>query len=169
MNNKIETLKSNTILFTGIELVKSSFPEWLVDEIFEINEKYKDEQILKEKLKSKDDLIKLKEFLDREIKHQDDALYDSCIEELREMKEDLRWSSSKDGKFILKLEDWVLDARNKIAQQGWDKIFIGRSIVDPKELNIGGWVRNSRESVEIKAQIDSWAPPVSPRYTFETG
>ncbi len=147
--------------------MKDSLSEWLIDEIYEIDEKNKNEQILKDKLNSKDDLIKLKEFLDREIKHQDDALYDSCVEELREMKEDLRWSSSKDGKFIIKLEDWVLDARNKISKQGWYKIFIGRSIIDPKELNIGGWVRNNRESVEIKAQIDSWVPPVSPGYMFE--
>ncbi|MER2999237.1 hypothetical protein [Pontibacter populi] len=167
MNKEVELLKSHTILFSGIELIKQALSDWLIEEILGLNENYNDESILKVKLNSKEEIRNLKEFLDREIKHQNYELYESCIEELREIKEDFKWSNSKDGKFIQKLEDWVLNIRSKISDKGWEKIFIGRSMIDPKELNIGGVVKNEKEADEIRMQIEMWAPPFPPRYLLE--
>lgn len=167
MKKEVELLKSNTILFTGIGLVKKSLSNWLVEEILDIDEKCEKEPIIRAKLDSKGDIKKLREFLDREIKQQDDGLYESCIEELKEIKDDLNWESSKDGKFIQKLEEWVLATRTNASLLGWESIFIGRSIINPKGLNIGGLVRNEKEAEEIKKQIDLWAPPVPPRYLLQ--
>lgn len=166
MNNNPELLKSNTILFT-IELVKKSLSDWLVDEIVELNEAYENDPILKIELSTNREIKQLKEFLDSEIKHQDVGLYEYCLKELREIKGDLKWLKTEDGKFILKLEDWVLNTRSKLAREGWDNVFVGRSLLDPKQLNIGGWVRDENASNEIKAKIAQWAPPVPPKYLLE--
>lgn len=167
MSKDVELLKSDTILFTGIELVKRTISDTLIEAILELNEEYENEPILQVKLNSKEEIRNLKEFLDRELKHQNAELYAACIEELREIKDDLKWSNSKSGKFIQKLEDWVLDTRSKVLLLGWERIFIGRSMINPKDLHIGGVVISEKEAKDIKKQIEMWGPPAPPRYVLE--
>ncbi|WP_266205748.1 hypothetical protein [Pontibacter kalidii] len=166
MNKEIESIRSNTILFT-VELVKKSLSDWLVDEIIEMDKEYENNPILKIELNTNQAFNQLKEFINREIKHRDSGLFESCIEELREIKDDLKWLKSEDGRFILKLEDWVHGVRSKLESEGWNRVFVGRSLIDPKQLNIGGLVKDEIESNKIKAKIEQWAPPVPPQYYLE--
>ncbi|WP_205502631.1 hypothetical protein [Rufibacter psychrotolerans] len=166
MNDTLELVKSNTILFT-IELSKKSLSEWLIDDLIDLNKEFENNPILRIELNTNQEIKQLKDFLKREVKHLDEELYDSCVEELSEIKEDLKWRKSEDGKLVLRLEDWVQSTRRKVEDAGWTKLFVGRSIIDPKQLNIGGFVKDENELNKIKAEIEEMTPPVSPNFYLE--
>lgn len=71
------------------------------------------------------------------------------IDEAKEISEDFRWSQSKEGKLILRIESWIEEQR-KILDEKWPKelIYIGRSFDEPISLIIGGMV-NSKIKDEV--------------------
>ncbi|MFC6999121.1 hypothetical protein [Rufibacter roseus] len=166
MNDGLEVIKSNTILFT-IELTKNTLSDWIVDDIVELNKELGSYPILKTEFKTNQDIKRLKDFLKREVKQLDADLYDSCLEELTEIKDDLKWQNSEDGKLVLELENWVQNTRRIIMNEGWNSLFVGRSIIDPKQLNIGGFVKDEQQVRKIKSEVEKLAPPVYPNFYLE--
>ena len=66
-------------------------------------------------------------------------LYDELKSAVKEIAEDFEWVCSKDGQIIMKIEDWIENARLRLGKEYPDVlIYIGRSFVNPKELIIGG-------------------------------
>jgi Sec7-like guanine-nucleotide exchange factor len=173
MNNasmeRFEILKSTTIQYSLFELLHYKLSDFIVEEIYQTGNSFQNEQILTKKITSKEDLTKLQSFLELHRNELDiNNLYDTCIEEFREIKSDFKWLNSKDGKLIIKIEYWIEEIRNKLHTRFKDcKIFVGRSLLEPKELVIGGILKNDLELKNIKKIIELENPPILPIYKFE--
>ncbi|GAA4299306.1 hypothetical protein [Nibribacter koreensis] len=166
MSDKLELLKSNTVLFT-IELTKKSLSDWVVEDIIALNQDFEDIPLLDAELNSNQDIKRIKDFLKNEIKPLDEAVYEACLEELKEIKEDLTWQTSEDGALVLKLEDWVQDSRTHLERKGWSHVLVGRSLLNPTQLNIINTMQNLPEASSIKVEIEKLKPPVKPHYFLD--
>jgi len=123
-------------------------------------------EILNVDIKDRERLKELKQFLDNNKKVLINGLYNYCLEEYREIKEDLKFRNSMDGKLIIEIENWVQQNRELISQLHPSKIFIGRSFNDPKQLIIGGLL-NGKKETEIMDFFTDKRPPVEPQYELE--
>ncbi len=168
---KFEIMKSQTIQFSLFDLLHYKFSNYIVEEIYQIDISFQNEQIIKKVITSKDDIMEMQMFLEQNRnRFETNNLYSACIEEFREIKSDFKWLNSKDGKLIIQIEHWVEFIREKLLEHLNDcKIFVGRSLLNPKELIIGGIMRNELEIENIKNFIELESPPVSPIYKFEIG
>ena len=160
--SKFEFLKSNTILFP-IELNKNRLSDFLIDDILNSNEGFNQDSILRKRIENKEDLKMLKTFLKKNRKTLGDDLYFYCLEELNEIKSDIKWSNTQEGKLIMGIDKWLLCNRRDFLNKFEDyKIFLGRSLTNPKELIIGGRISENEVITEIKKNINSRKPPVTP-------
>lgn len=158
---KFEIYKSNTIQFE-IVLDKKRFSDAVLDDISNLDKNLL-EPILFEDIDDKKKLKSLKEYLDYNKNNLKDGLYDYCIEEYKEIKDDLNFKKSKDGKLIIEVENWVIKTRKKAEKELKNfKVFIGRSFLDPKELIIGVIIKNVDEENTIKSFFLNENPPVAP-------
>lgn len=56
----------------------------------------------------------------------DETLFELVIEELKEIQEDLVWSKSERGKYILKINDWFDSFKDEFRSiKEYDNIYIG--------------------------------------------
>lgn len=163
--DKFEILKSNTIQFT-IEMNKMRLSEAVLEDIIKTEIEVEKIEILNVDIDNKERLKNLKQFLDNNKKILKNGLYDFCLEEYREIKDDLKFRNSKDGKLIIEIENWVQHNRESLPQMNPSKIFIGRSFIDPKKLIIGGLL-NGQKEMEIIEFFREKNPPVEPEYKFE--
>ncbi len=164
--SRFEILKSNTIQFT-IELNKSKLSDAVLEEILKIDTQLAKSRILHSNIDDKNSLKELKAFLSEHKKKLGQSLYEYCIIECREIKDDLEFSKTETGQFIIQLEDWVQFARKEIGKLKNVSLFVGRSFLDPKELIIGGVVESFEKVEEIKQYFNGLKPPVDPKYLFE--
>src|SRR5687768_13492144 len=118
MVTQIERLKQKSIQFT-IVMVQKRLDEFLVHEILETDDNFKETEILFKDIQTKEDLKTLKEFFKTHKSKFSRTVYQSCTEELREITSDLKWSNSKEGKEVVNLEEWVLNARKFLS--GFDE------------------------------------------------
>lgn len=162
---KYERLKSTTIQFS-IEMNKTRFSEVVLDDITKAGIDTSKLKILSEDIDSKERLKELKQFINAHKQVLKRGLHDYCLEEYREIKEDLKFRNSKDGKLIIELESWVQENRESIPELLPAKVFIGRSFDDPKKLIIGGILNGQQES-RIIDFFETKRPPVEPEYNFE--
>lgn len=166
MSNQIERLKGKSIQIT-MPLVTKRLSEVATDDIIAADQKFRDAEILFQDIESKEALDALKAFLLSHKSQLGKALYDDCVEELREMSSDLKWSKSKQGKAVLALENWVVNARQQLSlKDGFDSIFIGRDWNDPEVLIVSG-VLNDDSQEFLKKEIRRLNPPVEPAYIIE--
>jgi hypothetical protein len=165
---KFDILKSTTIQFSIEELLRNKLDDFLLDEIFAIDNSFKQEAILSKEIRTKEDIKELKSFIAKNKSRLKPDLYDDCMEGLKEIKDDIKWSASIDGKIVLEIERWIAPVREKITSQFNDyNIFVGRSFVEPKVLIVGGLIKNDLELITIKRFIEVENPPVTPIYKFE--
>jgi len=167
--DKFEILKSQTIQFSLFDLLHFRLSNYIVERICQIDNTFQNNQIIKKGIVSVDDINELQVFFENKRNALEFYnLYDACIEELREIKSDIKWVNSNDGKLIIKIEHWVESARKKISEHFYGyKIFVGRSLLNPKELIIGGMLKNELEIEIIKKELMKETPPVLPIYKFE--
>lgn len=165
--DKFEFLKSKTIQFS-IEMNMLRLSEFTIEQISNIDKDLGMIPILSKEINDKKNLKQLKTLLDENKRKLKKDLYEDCIEEYREIKDDLKFRSTKDGRLIIELEVWVQKLRKEINIKFQNKkLFVGRSFIDPKELIIGGIVEKIDEIQYIKDFINKHCPPVIPIYQFE--
>ena len=88
-------------------------------------------------------------------------LYDELKSAVKEIAEDFEWVCSKDVQIIMKIEDWIENARLRLGKEYPDVlIYIGRSFVNPKELIIGGVVNDDDEQKLFENYFNNRNPPV---------
>lgn len=167
MNQKLEALKELSIQFS-VELVKKRLSEDVIDSLLEKNNQSRDAEILFKDVETKEDLKSLRSFLESAKAVIGSGLYSECKEELSEIRDDLKWSATTEGKQIVLLEAWVIQARSRLAEnQKFKTIFIGRSFVDPLKLVVSGILENELEITWLKETIALLNPPVEPKYIIE--
>jgi hypothetical protein len=166
---KFENLKSTTIQYSMFDLLKCKLSDFVAGEILQIDISFVNEKIVTKEISTKEDIMTLQSFVENnKNKFTVCGLYNYCMEELREIKADFKWRNSKDGKFIIKIEHWIESVRPKLQLHFRDyKIFIGRSIFNPKELVIGGILNSEGEIERVKNFIEPENPPVVPTFRFE--
>ena len=166
---RFEILKSSTIQYSIFELLKYKLSDFILQEVHQIDISFQNEHILTKEISCKEDISELQRFLEQnQIKFDSNDFYIACLEELNEIRADLKWRNSKEGKIIIKLEQWIESLRMKLHEEFHEsKVFVGRSFIDPKELIIGGILKNEVERNKILNFIGLEKPPVSPIYKFE--
>lgn len=162
---KYEILKSRTIQYS-IEMNKMRFSKVVLEEISETKINTNSIEILNVDIDSKERLKELKQFIDVNKKILKNGLYEYCIEEYREIKDDFNFRNTKDGKLIIEIESWVQQNRKLIPELAPSKVFIGRSFDDPKKLIIGG-VLNGQKKTKIIDFFEDKGAPILPEYKFE--
>lgn len=163
--DKFEILKSNTIQYT-IEMNKLRLSEVVLENIANTEIDAASTEILNVDIETKENLKELIKFIDSNKRFLKKGLYDYCLEEYREIKDDLKFRNSTDGKLIIDIENWVQENREYLAELNPSKIFLGRSFVDPKKLIIGG-ILNGQDESKIKDFFKERQPPVKPEYKLE--
>jgi len=163
--DKFEILKSNTIQYT-IEMNKLRLSDVVLEDMLKTGIDINNIEILNVDIENKEQLKELKEFLDCNKKFLKDGLYDYCLEEYREIKDDLKFRNTKDGQLIIGIENWILAQREILSQLKPSEIFIGRSFIDPKKIVIGGLL-NGQDEGTIIGYYEERNPPVKPDYQFE--
>lgn len=96
----------------------------------------------------------------------DAALYSDCMAELREIKDDMKWLTSRMGKRVMAIEHWLAKARQKAKECfPQNEIVMGRDMMEgPDNLVIGIVTETREECNAILETIAGWKPPVTPRY-----
>ena len=92
-------------------------------------------------------------------------LFEETKDEVTEICDDYKWLNSKNGKLILKIEEWIKDARHCIAIDfPSEYIYIGRSLFDPISLIVGGYVKELNTKTIIESCLDNMNPPIDIEY-----
>jgi hypothetical protein len=165
---RFDALKSTTIQFSIEELLQNKLDDFLLDELYAFDSSFKEEAILSNEINTKEDVKRLEAFFKENKSRIAPGLYNDCMEDLKEIKDDIRWRATADGKIVLEIERWIAQVREKLASQfNGQSIFVGRSFVDPKTLVVGGVIKDDVELITIKRFIESENPPVVPVYRFE--
>lgn len=160
--NRFKIEKENTIQYPIKELLKDSINDWILSDIQQINMKLGQELRLISKVNNKDDIKRLKCFVKNNKSNLPSMLYDELKSAVKEIAEDFEWVCSKDGQIIMKIEDWIENARLRLGKEYPDVlIYIGRSFVNPKELIIGGGVVNDDDEQKLfENYFNNQNPPV---------
>lgn len=109
-----ENGRSMTIQFELSKLLKNKISRCIIMDIIQIN-KLLGCQIEKiSTVNSKQDISELKKFASAHKKELGAELYYCLLSEIKEISDDYRWINSKEELVILKIEDWIINAR-KIA------------------------------------------------------
>lgn len=92
-------------------------------------------------------------------------LFEDTKDEVTEICDDYKWLNSKNGKLILKIEEWIKNARHCIAIDfPSEYIYIGRSIIDPVSLIVGGYVKELNTKANIESYLNNMNPPIDIEY-----
>ena len=159
--NRFKIERENVIQFPIKELLKDSISEWLLSDIQQINVKLWKELKLISKVNNKDDIKRLKHFVKNNKSNLGPMLYDELKSAVKEIAEDFEWVCSKDGQIIMKIEDWIENARLRLRKEYPDTlIYIGRGWVNPMELIIGGVVDDDDTQKFFENYFNSQNPPV---------
>ena len=96
----------------------------------------------------------------------DAALCSDCMAELREIKDDMKWLTSRMGKRVMAIEHWLAKARQKAKECfPQNEIVMGRDMMEgPDNLVIGIVTETREECNAILETIAGWKPPVAPKY-----
>lgn len=164
---KLEILKSNMVLYSAtLDTLKLS--EFLIDEIAELSDCFKNNTILSKEIKDKEDLKSLKLYIAKNKESLKHGLYEYCLEEIKVINNDLNFRNSQDGKLIIEIEDWVLEMRrvHTIVIEKLE-LFVTRSLTEPTKLLIGGIVKNEIVLNKVVDFFEKQSPPVRPNYKLE--
>lgn len=164
MTSRIEILKQRSIQST-IGLVQDRLTDDLVAELIEALPELKEYSILSAPVTTKAELKALVDLVKEFKQRLPSALREDLRDELTEIREDLNWMLSQEGKAILELESWVQVARSELNDLR--TVFIGRSWKDPMVLIVNGVVTYEEERERVVKRIEVLQPPVKPTYAIE--
>lgn len=92
-------------------------------------------------------------------------LFEETKDEVTEICDDYKWLNSKNGKLILKIEEWIKEARHCVAFDfPSEYIYIGRSFIAPVSLIVGGYVKELNTKTMIESCLDNMNPPIDIEY-----
>ena len=123
-------------------------------------------ELMDRELTTRKECEEVAQILDANKGKMDAALYSDCMAELREIKDDRTWLSSKTGRRVMEIEHWLAEAR-QMAKECFplNDIIMGRDMMEePDNLTIGIVARTREECKLIQKTIEGWQPPVSPKY-----
>lgn len=96
-----------------------------------------------------------------------EELYAELDAEVKEITDDFRWKNSRKGRLILQIEKWITTEREKIKTDFPDTlIYIGRSLVMPESLIIGGCVDSETTAKALERYFNDDNPPIPVDYKF---
>ena len=95
-------------------------------------------------------------------------LFEETKDEVTEICDDYKWMNSKEGKVILQIEKWITEARHCIASDfSSEHIYIGRSLIEPVSLIVGGYVKELNTKTNIESCLNNMNPPIDIEYKIE--
>ncbi|MBD5358364.1 MAG: hypothetical protein HDR88_15490 [Bacteroides sp.] len=95
-------------------------------------------------------------------------LFEETKDEVTEICNDYKWMNSKEGKMILQIEKWINEARHCIASDfSSEHIYIGRSLIEPVSLIVGGYVKELNTKTNIESCLNNMNPPIDIEYKIE--
>ena len=95
-------------------------------------------------------------------------LFEETKDEVTEICNDYKWMNSKEGKMILQIEKWINEARHCIASDfSSEHIYIGRSLIEPISLIVGGYVKELSTKAIIESCLNNMNPPIDIEYKME--
>ena len=123
-------------------------------------------ELMDRDLTTRKDCEEVAQTLDANKGKIDVALYSDCMAELREIRDDRKWLSSKTGKRVMEIEHWLVEARQKAKECfPHNDIVMGRDVMEePDNLTIGIVARTREECNSVQKTIEGWQPPVTPIY-----
>ena len=123
-------------------------------------------ELMDRDLTTRKDCEEVAQILDANKGKMDAALYSDCMAELREIRDDRKWLASITGRRVMKIERWLVEARQKAKECfPLNDIIMGRDMMEePDNLTIGIVARTREECKLIQKTIEGWQPPVSPKY-----
>lgn len=164
MTSRIEILKQQTIQYE-IELVQERLTDDLVEELIGVLPELKGQIILNAPVTTKAELRALTDFVKEFRQRLPSALREDLRDQLAEIREDLNWALSKEGKAVVQLESWVRSTRAELKDL--ETVFVGRSWKDPLVVIVNGVVPSEDERLDVIARIGSLKPPFAPQYEIE--
>lgn len=91
--------------------------------------------------------------------------FEDTKDEVTEICDDYKWLNSKNGKLILKIEEWIKEARHCVAFDfPSEYIYIGRSFIAPVSLIVGCYVKELNTKTMIESCLDNMNPPIDIEY-----
>lgn len=95
-------------------------------------------------------------------------IYEDIKDEVRDIIADYKWKNSKDGKTVLQIEKWIKRARLQLyVDFQEEKIYIGRSFVNPISLVVGGYVKDVGRINIIEKYLADMNPPIAIRFSIK--
>lgn len=95
-------------------------------------------------------------------------IYEDCIDELKEISEDVNWINGKHGRKIIELEDKITQIREYLKNTFPGLLlYVGRSFVNPLLTVVGGFVESEAQISTISKTIKSILGGYSCEYRFK--
>ena len=157
----IQRLKENLILWDVERMFRTSLSDPVLEDLSVLGIELMDRDLTTRK-----DCEEVAQILDANKGKMDATLYSDCMAELREIRDDRKWLSSKTGKRVMEIEHWLAEARQKAKECfPLNDIIMGRDMMEePDNLTIGIVARTREECMLIQKTIEGWQPPVNPKY-----
>ena len=157
----IQRLKENLILWDVGRMFHTRLSDGVLEDLSVLGIELMDRELTTRK-----DCEEVEQILDANKGKMDAALYSDCMAELREIRDDRKWLSSKTGKRVMEIEHWLAEARQKAKECfPLNDIIMGRDMMEePDNLTIGIVARTREKCKLIQKTIEGWQPPVSPKY-----
>lgn len=96
-------------------------------------------------------------------------IFEETKDEVREICDDYKWRTSRDGKMILEIEDWIKKARHCLSTDyPSELIYIGRNFIEPISLIIGGYVKDLNTQTMIELYFNNMNPPIAIEYRISS-
>lgn len=166
---EFEQQKAGTIQYSLDKLLKVCISDYVLEDCYAIDDSFRNSILSCRAFDSKDKIKTLKSFLrdNRERFHDNMILFQDCLAEIKEIEDDYKWMNSKDGQLIMQIEKWIEVQRKNLSKKNENNhIYIGRSLLEPQSLIIGGIVYNAATAEELKNYFREMNPPIAPSYKF---
>ena len=130
----IQRLKENLILWDVERMFRTSLSDPVLEDLSVLGI-----ELMDRNLTTRKDCEEVAQILDANKGKIDAALYSDCMAELREIRDDRKWLSSKTGKRVMEIEHWLVEARQKAKECfPHNDIVMGRDVMEePDNLTIG--------------------------------
>ena len=157
----IQRLKENLILWDVGRMFHTSLSDPVLEDLSVLGI-----ELMDRNLTTRKDCEEVAQILDANKGKIDAALYSDCMAELREIRDDRKWLSSKTGKRVMEIERWLVGARQKAKVCfPQNEIVMGRDIMEEPENLVVGIVAKTRDEYNtIRKVIEGWEPPMTPIY-----